>query len=470
MTDYYKAFLFTGARQFTNMGKRRNYPMDLQKTINSERRVALQKDAKYIHIMKYMGSKRELLPDIEVEIKKIARKNEGVLDLFAGTGSVGTYLRDDFNIISNDIQEYSSTITKALIVSNNNELSFDLNHALLKIHKLFFENKNALWSIFPKTIKASKEFVSIPKRAWSDSQRKQYIDFLETFPSPLNQFKGGSAEQKSLFKMFKERSEDVGKFPYMQTSFLFAETYFSFEQTIDLDSLRYAIDKVFTDDSEKSIGLSALLYAHSYCSSGTGHFAMFRDLKDVKSINDVFLYRCRDVWELFEKKFREIVEFHKPDTNKNHISISRDFEEVLKDQELAKKYKVIYADPPYSFVHYSRFYHATESLVKYDYMLPEFKGRYRTDRHQSPFCQGQNVDRAFKALFDSASQNKKKILLSYSDTGMIPLAKIIELITEAGMTFSLKELNYDHSTMGREGHKNNTIKEYLISILPSNSN
>ena len=80
-----------------------------------------------------------------------------------------------------------------------------------------------------------------------------------------------------------------------------------------------------------------------------------------------------------------------------------DYSVLLKNREIAQNYKLIYADPPYSSVHYSRFYHAIESLVKYDYDIPTFKGRYRSDRHQSPFCQKQNVKGAFELLFRLAT-------------------------------------------------------------------
>lgn len=439
-------------------------------TINAERRTALRKDAGYIHIMKYMGSKRELLPDIKEEIAKIANKNDGVLDLFAGTGSVGLYLKDEYNVISNDIQKYSHVICDALISSSSKKLSFNTEDALEALKKNFTKNKKKLHSLFPQTLLKSNEFVDIKKGTWTDAQRKKYISFFETFPTPINEFKAKSVEQNDAFDLYLERQAVPSKFPYMQTFFLFAETYFSTEQCFDIDSLKYAIDVVFNNPIEKSIALTALIYAHSYSSSGTGHFAMFRDLKDVKSISDVFLYRDRSVWSLFEKKFREIIEFHNYDPSKKHFSVSEDYEELLNNKKFTKKYKVIYADPPYSFVHYSRFYHATESLVVYDYILPEFKGRYRTDRHQSPFCQKLNVQKAFEVLFNKASENNKYVVLSYADTGMISFEEIIKIIKLNGMEFTFREVDYDHSTMGREGHKSNKIKEYLITAKPPTMN
>lgn len=436
-------------------------------TINSKRRTALRKDAKYIHIMKYMGSKRELLPDIREEIEKMINPGEGVLDIFAGTGSVGLYLKDKFDVVSNDIQNYSAVICDALITSSSRELSYDSDLLVEKIKHHFLKNKKSLEDLFPKTLKKSRKFVSIEKRKWTEEQRLDYIKFVESYPSPINDFQGKSAEQKKLHKMFLERGENAQKKPYLQTCFLFPETYFSFEQCADIDSLRYAIDMVFDSSVEKNLILTALIYAHSYCSSGTGHFAMFRDLKDVNSINDTFLYRPRNVFEYFEKKLKEICIFHTYNPSRQHKSVSMNYVDLLKEKKILKNVKVIYADPPYSFVHYSRFYHATESLVKYDYMIPKHKGRYRTDRHQSPFCQSLNVYDAFENLFSNAALNGKHVLLSYSDTAMIALDKILEIITNCGMTYSVREVNYDHSTLGREGHKSNQIKEYLISALVS---
>ena len=51
---------------------------------------------------------------------------------------------------------------------------------------------------------------------------------------------------------------------------------------------------------------------------------------------------------------------------------------------------------------------------------------------------------------------------------MITLEEIIELMKSAGSGWlELGEVDYDHSTMGREGHKSNQIKEYLVSAKPS---
>lgn len=431
--------------------------------LKKNRKVELRNDLAYMHIMKYMGSKRELLPDIKKTINKIIPIGSTVLDIFAGTASVGAYLKDDYNIISNDIQNYSKVIAGALIKSSMIEISSDIHLQIFNLEKEYIANKEALLELFPNTYEKSNYFVDIKKGEWAESDRKKYLTFFNTFPSPINEFEAKNKELKLLKKMYLERNKQ-SKPPYIQTTFLFSETYFSFEQALDFDSIRCAIDIVVEDDILKDMFLSALMYAYSYCSSGTGHFAMFRDVVDIGSIEDTYIYRKKRVWEYFIRKVDELISYHQYIPNRTYHAYGKDYVEIL-DDECMKDVDLIYADPPYSSVHYSRFYHAVESLVKYDYNIPEFKGRYRTDRHQSPFCQKTNVYDAFSLLFKKAKANDVNVLLSYADTGMISLDQIKNIIESNGFKYKVESINYDHSTMGRKGHKSNNIKEYLVQAV-----
>jgi len=431
-------------------------------TINKTRKKQLRQDANYIHIMKYMGSKRELLPDIKEFAKKLLPKGGTILDIFAGTCSVGAYLKNDFTVYSNDIQAYSKVLAGALICSSNHKEPLIFGKMISSLEKYYEKNLKTLEDLFPITLKTSNDFIKIKKDSWTNQQRKEYISFCESFPGPLNNFTSNSKELKQLKEEYFKRASKNDLFPYIQTTFLFSETYFSFHQAMQLDSLRYAIEQTFKTETEKNIALAALMYAHSYCSSGTGHFAMFRDLKTISSAQDVFIYRGKDVFEFFSNKLRELVEFCDFNKKTKHQAISSNYIDLIKSQTM-DTVDLVYADPPYSFVHYSRFYHATESLIRYDYNIPEHKGRYRTDRHQSPFCQKQNVEEAFKILIEACARSSCHILLSYADTGMINMERILELLKQNKFSVSIKEINYDHSTMGRSGHKTNKIKEYLIA-------
>ena len=86
--------------------------------------------------------------------------------------------------------------------------------------------------------------------------------------------------------------------------------------------------------------------------------------------------------------------------------------------------RTVYADPPYTRDHYSRFYHVLETIALDD--VPEIStvkihgsthvsnGIYRKDRHQSPFCIRSKAPKAFKEMFRVISASNRNLLLSYS--------------------------------------------------------
>src|SRR5690606_11280934 len=140
----------------------------------------------YIHIMKYMGSKRELLPDIKEEASKMISKGGTILDLFAGTASVGAYLRRDYNIVSNDIQEYSKVLANALIGASGKRLKIQYSDLKESFYSYFNENREELLKMLRKTVLESNVFVTMSQSEWTESKRKQYLKFFETFPCPEN--------------------------------------------------------------------------------------------------------------------------------------------------------------------------------------------------------------------------------------------------------------------------------------------
>lgn len=64
-------------------------------------------------IMRYLGSKIKLLSSIEEVIKENHIEGETFADLFAGTGCVGDFFKDRYQVISNDFLFYSYVINRA---------------------------------------------------------------------------------------------------------------------------------------------------------------------------------------------------------------------------------------------------------------------------------------------------------------------------------------------------------------------
>lgn len=99
-----------------------------------------------------------------------------------------------------------------------------------------------------------------------------------------------------------------------------------------------------------------------------------------------------------------------------------DFENCLRN--LPDNVRTVYADPPYTRDHYSRYYHVLETLTLRD--IPKIStvtihgsthvsnGIYREDRHQSPFCIKSKALDAFRKMFKLTSATNRNLLLSYS--------------------------------------------------------
>ncbi len=406
-----------------------------------------------------MGSKRELLEQIEKIVSKNLDNGKVILDIFAGTCGVGIYLRDKYPTYSNDIQLYSKIISEGTIEIPPINITKEKIWSLLE--NKYNENYKYLTSKLTNYLNESKSYIEV--RNWNNHLLERYLEFIKTVPYPTNT-NGMRPEGKWIINEYFKRTSNGRSFPYFQTTSLFSEMYFSLEQAISIDSLKYAIDNIGKEHKNLASVLNvALIHSYSYNSAGTGHFAQFRDLSTISSVKDVFLYRTRSVLDYFFRKVEEIIQSSKVNKYyKDSKSFALDYRDLIKNKNIMSNVGLIYADPPYSFVHYSRFYHAIEDLCRYDYPVVEHKGRYRTDRHQSPFCIKTQAPEAFRDLFVGAFRYHIPVLISYSNTGMIKLSQVINIAKETGYKTELVEIAHKHSTMGRLRDKDRDVTEALL--------
>ena len=116
---------------------------------------------------------------------------------------------------------------------------------------------------------------------------------------------------------------------------------------------------------------------------------------------------------------------------KRYLSIEPGMDAVVIRQDyyqsllsLPKDIRVVYADPPYTRDHYSRYYHVLETIALQD--MPTLsstnnrgarhisRGIYRNERHQSPFCIRSQAPIEFDRMCRVISETGRKLLLSYS--------------------------------------------------------
>ena len=414
-----------------------------------------------IQIIKYMGSKREIVDFVADTIENtLGGKSSTILDLMAGTSSVGYALGGKHRVISNDIQHYSFALAKCLLGTSQELPEGEALWELLMPR--INENREALEEYLSTHLRQERELLS--SRDYGDEFIQRYDEFASEYPHAGNL--QHSATYNGLCEKFEglleDRRNDSTAFPYCLFTVYFGNAYFGLQQAIEFDSIRYAIDQVLGPDSESHwAAIACLMHSASYCTPGPGHFAQFRALNSATVCEDILRYRNRSPKTYFLQKWRELRgTLRKPAAT--NLAVKEDYRKALKTH--LPETDLVYADPPYSFVHYSRFYHALETLVRYDYPASEHYGRYRADRHQSPFCVRTKVAKAFQDIIVPVATAKKKLVISYSNTGMITLADLLKECETAFGKSGVRVISSDymHATMGRRGDKQREVKELLL--------
>jgi len=377
-------------------------------------------------ITKYMGSKRAILDFV---IKALDDNYTGgvVCDLFGGTCILSGALGKIVPMHSNDIQEYSAVMARTYLSDYN-------------------------WDLY------SDEILNEISNKASD-----YVQFVKKKNKGLD-FQYGEKMTIKDFVSLEDEQQRLINYNFKVSHYLFIKyysgTYWSYEQCLWIDALRKIADD-YGGTPLKNVIISSLMYAMSYNSQSTGHYAQYREATDLASKSDILIYRQKEILPYFINKFKQL--YASLGANKlRHTITTMDYAECL--DQLSPN-TLVYADPPYAFVHYSRFYHALETLVKYDYPEVDHKGRYRNDRHQSPFCKATEVKAAFSTLFSKIKNKKSNLVLSYSNTGMITLDEILEIAKtslNSNYRISIEEVAYKHSTMGRRKDKSKSVSEYLV--------
>ncbi len=353
-------------------------------------------------LIKYMGSKSEIIEFIVSGLNEIHRSNQPICDLFAGSCTLASALRNnDITLYSNDIQAYSRVLSLTYLSKYQWDKYPSIDCIIDEVRavvNLWMQYYPIFWSKFDYNQSFSlSEFINIEKEQCS-------LLYNTDFANSLKNCKETSIKNYHLFTLD------------------YSGTYWSFQQCIWIDSFRCVIDRYKSTPELYNALLSCLMFAMAYNSQSTGHYAQFRKAQTVSSMEDILIYRRKTIESFFKRKYEELS--LSLNSNTQSIITQLDYKECI-DQ--LPNNTLVYADPPYCFVHYSRFYHILETLVLYDYPTIRFDGRYRTNRHQSPFCISTKVEAAFTQLFNGLCKKECELVLSYSnsETTMIKLPQLL---------------------------------------------
>ncbi|MFQ9515808.1 MAG: DNA adenine methylase [Eubacterium sp.] len=380
-------------------------------------------DINAIRPIHYLGSKLRMLDAVKSAVDEVDTSKGCICDLFSGSGTVTNYFLHYRDVISVDIQNYSSVLCEA----TTNQLNEVVNTDEIITEIINFNSTMCIKQ-------SSKELIEYEEFCISSAingeiQRLyEIIDNGSIYIYLKGETQGLSDELYNVLNSTCNELKKQGilmKEDYMITR-LFGGLYFSYKQAVDMDCLAGYI--FMKNGLLKTKMLAALLSTASEIVNTVGkQFAQPLKVKNRKGeykknlLDKIISDRSLDVFEIYKKWLKYYVELR----TGNHTckTMCVDYREAL-DALKQEKVSVIYADPPYTRYHYSRYYHVLETICLRDNpeastTFPNGKGGisravYRMERHQSPFCIKSKAEEAFKELFFKVKDINVPLVLSYS--------------------------------------------------------
>ena len=378
--------------------------------------------------MKYMGSKRAMLSNgLGEMLRAHASDVHRFVDLFAGSSAVSWFVAENSKckVVAGDLQAFAVALAEG-VISRENELDAD------RIWRPW-SGDAASWLAGNSVYRAAEKF---------------------------DMGKWGKARRRNVQEARKISSES----PELVTQ-AYGGYYFSPKQSLVLDSLRATLP---TDPPEHRVALAALICAASECAASPGHTAQpFQPTRGAAK----FLFEAwrRDILDYAERALKNICPRHARHAGYGMISDAQTLAEQLCHDDLA------FMDPPYSGVHYSRFYHVLETIARGSSVTVSGIGRYPdpNQRPKSDFSVKSKSKVALDKLFSTLGEKKVRTIVTFprEETSNGLSGSFVQTVAEKYFDVSKKVVNGRFSTLGGNlENRKARVPAYEIILLLSPRN
>lgn len=356
--------------------------------------------------MKYMGSKRAMLSNGLGElIKAEAVRSNRVVDLFCGGSSVAWFAAEHTNrpVLACDLQSYAVTLAKAVVARTEPLNAESLLEKWVDVAKKKVSS-TAVWKIAYALDSRHPNAGTWAKRA------RELCASMTTESDAICRAYGGY--------------------------------YFSPSQALVLDSLISTLPKL---EPDRSACLAAVIMAASQCSASPGHTA--QPFGTTRSAGPYL----REAWlknplNYVKAALRTISQ--KCAQRKGNAIVGDALEVVgsLGPGDL------VFIDPPYSGVHYSRFYHVLETIARGKCGVVSGTGRYPapSERPASAFSRKSESVSAVERLLEGLSESGVRVIFTFpmgkSSNGLS--GKLIEECASKFFKIDRKSVKSRFSTLG----------------------
>lgn len=401
-------------------------------------------------VLNYQGSKKQLIRFIHENIESYLVPNMALMDIFCGTTSVGYSFKDRMAVYANDSEKYASIIAQSLLSKKPN-MSFSELEAYLDIStQTAIDNLEIIYGQYLKDEKESIEKNNI----------NGMIEIYKNFPS-----------------IWKDDPIKIDKFNYNLFTSYYSGSYFGIEQSIVIDSVRYAIDNFKILDIKPFL-FTAMFYAMKECVfSKDGHMAQPLDI--VKNDKKLLKVRKKNIYSIFKMKLSEFFSDDFQDSEHNNVVYNMSLKEILSKNSNFDNVGVIYADPPYTDMQYSRYYHLLNTFVNYDFQKPTItsngnftKGLYTENRFQSELSQRNKSLIGLTELMIFSKKHCINLIISFAypknpetqktDRYVMSIEDIVKNCKQISGSDNVEiaMMDYDHSNNRNSSSKK--VIEYLV--------
>lgn len=411
----------------------------------------------------YLGSKQPILDFVvEVVSRYTSGETKKLLDVMCGSGVVSaatsrllceTYASDALEFCSNLAITISNTVDPRRLSAWRNQLL-----------PLYEENYKALSARLEFWASHESELLVADPKLTVES----YRTFVSSFPRyPTRTSSGWNPEE------FVNRARMYnGTEPYGLITAYFANAYFGVRQSIELDSIRFAIDKINASGMTKKHLLGALaITASRMASNYGGHFAQPRyvvpDSITIGNIGRLFDLRARSIWHEFLIRL-EVLGASGNGKNISVHTLPGPWQRALLEYgKIAVAQDVVYLDPPYTREEASRYYHLLETLTRYNY--PESKGKALAppkgkDRFDSEFFTRSSsiFSERLACLLSQPIESGYIVLWSYCDNALCSVPEIINNLDVEHLRASGYLTRHVHKGQGKGRHR--VVEEYIVAM------
>lgn len=400
----------------------------------------------------YMGTKRKIAADVGLVISSC--RAGALLDVFAGISAVGSSVSPHRHVWCNDVQHFAHTLAASIFTSRQGP----------KLNACTIERVQYLSRLNQRQVTRSiRDLLQREERSLVSDNCLPAARLSERLVAL-------SVSRHSYSTRRLHRNSGLSR-PYRLFTTTYAGGYIGLKQAVDLDSVRYAIDtmrvnKEVTGEQHRWL-LLGLCRALTKVAHTTGHFAQYLAIKE-KTYQRFVAKRRRDVFDEWRKAIDDMSPEGTPVWRRGNRVFRMDAVSLLESFPHLKitPPSVIYADPPYTTDHYSRYYHLLDTLILYDYPDPIGKGQYRSERFMSEFSMRTRVHTAFHKLVAAAAHLGCELVINYPANGLLsdPRQTILEILRQYFRRAEVAlAIAHQHSSLGAsKGVEKSPVTEFVF--------